>query len=234
MGVSALSRIVRNMRYAGPTPERAGRHDELPLLERERAGARQARERGDAHHADRQHGVERAGAQDRDDDHREQDRGHRQEEVEHAHDRGVGEAAREAAEEAERHPHRSADQHRDRAGEERDARAVDHAAQDVPAELVGAEGVGEGRRPELVRPALGQGILGGDPGSQDSHDAQHRQHDTRGEPGAVSSGPGRTSDHGREQSTWGDPGPQGGPAASRTPGVRPERRRSRRGTVVAR
>ena len=43
--------------------------------------------------------------------------------------------------------------------------------------------------PEPLRAALGQGILRGDPWSQDSDDGQHRQHDTRGEPGAVPSGP---------------------------------------------
>ena len=78
-----------------------------------------------------------------------------------------------------------AHEHRDGAGEERDPRAVDHAAQDVAAELVRAEGMGEGWRQEPVGPDLGQGIMGRDPGGEGSHDRQQGQDDTRGEPGGV-------------------------------------------------
>ena len=77
----------------GAHPERPGRDDELPLLEREGAGAGETRERGDAHHTDREHRVERSRTQNRDDNHCEQDGRDRQQEVEHAHDRRVGQSA---------------------------------------------------------------------------------------------------------------------------------------------
>src|SRR4029453_2147981 len=106
--------------------------------------------------------------------------------------------AGESPEESERYPRDRPDEHRHGAGEERDARPVDHAAQDVATELVGAERVGKGRRLELVGAVLSKGILGRNPGCQNSHGSQNRQHDTGDEPAPVAPGPSGTSNHGRK------------------------------------
>ena len=157
MGVSALSRIVRNIRYAGPTPSaRVATTKSRSLSESVLARVRRANdgmlttptasmalnEPGPRiammTMASRIAGTARTKSSTR-------------------MIAASVEAAREAAQEPERHPDRPADQHRHRAGEERDAGAVDDAAQDVPPELVGAEGVGEAT-------ATGTGPAGSGPG----------------------------------------------------------------------
>ena len=213
MGVRALSRIVRNMRYAGPTPSaRVATTNSRSLSERVLARVRRANEgmltTPTASIALNDPGPRIA--------------------MMTIASRMAGTASRKSStrmiaasasppakppEEAEWHAHGSADEHGDGAGEERDARPVDHAAQDVATELVGAERVGKGRRLELVRAVLDQWVLGRDPGCQDSHGSQNRQHDTGDEPGTVAPDPSGTSNHGREQSTGADPTPQGWPGA---------------------
>ena len=71
--------------------------------------------------------------------------GRREHRVGHARDQRVGPAADVAGEQADRHAERERDRHRDDAGQQRRARAVDHARQHVAADLVGAEPV-RGRR----------------------------------------------------------------------------------------
>jgi hypothetical protein len=144
MGVIAYEQNGPEHEVAGTDAERPGRHHELALLEREGAGAREARERGDAHDPDRQHGVERSRAQNGDDDHGEENCRYREEKIQHPHDPGVRRPSDEPAQEAQRDTHCRAHEHGDGPGEEGDPRPVDHPAQDVATELVRAEGMGEG------------------------------------------------------------------------------------------
>jgi hypothetical protein len=75
----------------------------------------------------------------------------RQEQVGHPHQRRVDGAARDAGDRADRHADEERHQHRRQADGERDAAAVEHAREDVLAEVVGAERMDRGRRVQARR-----------------------------------------------------------------------------------
>ena len=68
------------------------------------------------------------------------------------------------------------DADRDHADIEREVRAVHHAAQDVPAELVGAEGMGELRREQPLADGKLDGIEGRDDRGEDRDDDKQQDH----------------------------------------------------------
>ena len=108
--------------------------------------AHDAHEGGRVDDADRQHDVDERGAEHRGDRDRQQDRGEGEEDVHQQRERAVEPAAAVAGDQPEQHAERARDADRDHADLEGDARAVEQAAEDVAAELVGAEPVERGWR----------------------------------------------------------------------------------------
>jgi hypothetical protein len=137
--------------------EGARRLDEFLFAQREELGPDQARDRHPAEAADHEHdqdedadlGAERRLqrlAKEIDQDQQQRQLRQRQEQVGHPHQGGVDGAARNAGDGADRHADEHRHQHRRQADRERDAAAVEHAREDVLAEVVGAERMGERRR----------------------------------------------------------------------------------------
>ena len=124
---------------------------------------------GDEHYAYRQHGVDQARAEYAHDYDSQKDAREGQEYVHEPHENGIGVAAEVASEQ----PDDGAGDRRDGHGGEpccqRDPGAVDHAREDVAAELVLPEGMREARPRELALEVLGQGIVGRDERREDCH-----------------------------------------------------------------
>ena len=93
-------------------------------------------------------------------DHREDDRREREDEVGGAHDRSVHEPAEVAGDRPERAADRRGERDEQERQRERHARAVEDAAEDVAAELVGAEEVLPGRGLSAARTSCASGSYG--------------------------------------------------------------------------
>ena len=181
IGVRAFGSTWWRRRRSGRLP-RAGAGHELPLADGQHVGAHDPRELhppGGTHHED---DVEQARPQREDHAHGEQDVGDGQEHVHDPHDEGVGPAAEEAGEEAERHTDERGQRHRGEADPERDAATVEDAAQDVAAEMIGAERMlaQPARLPHRRPQPLEQHLLARVPGRQlrrqHRRTAHHQQH----------------------------------------------------------
>ena len=127
--------------------------------------------------AHRQHQVEEAGAQGRDDAHGQQHLGNGHEEVHAAHD-DVVQLGIVGGDDPQEAPGEDGDAHRQKADGQGVTAAVDQAAQHVPAQVVRAEGVlhaGRDHGPAGVLVVIAEGgeLLRED-GDQDKED-QHRQ-----------------------------------------------------------
>ena len=145
--------------------QRARRLHELALAHREHHPAHQPRVDGEAHDGDGDHGVAEPGAQPGHDGDGEEDEGEGHQDIGEPHDEGLDPATVVAGEEPEAHAH----QHRRRRGadprEQRDARAPDETAEEIAAELVGAERMpGRARRPEPARRVHRVGVGEREPG----------------------------------------------------------------------
>jgi hypothetical protein len=155
--------------------------DIVPPAHGKHLGAGEPRGIGPGAERDGQHHDRHRGADDADEGERQQEARHDLEGIDHAHQRLVGNPSGKAR----RKPHRKADrqrrQRRGEADEERGARAMHDAGQDVAAEPVGAErkgGIGEGRR---QRPAGDpQRIAGEEDGRQQR---EKREQDEDGKAG---------------------------------------------------
>src|SRR5207249_12208719 len=144
----------------GRRPETARRLDELLLAERQELGAHQARDRHPAQAPDdrddqdeyaslRAERLPQRVAEEVDDQQQQGEPRERQEHVGDAHQRVVDLAAHEPRRRANRGPDRDRDQHRRDPHGERDAASIEHARQQILAEVVGAERVAPGRALEL-------------------------------------------------------------------------------------
>jgi hypothetical protein len=120
--------------------------------------------------------VLRAGREDRGERERQQQRGERQEDVGDPHDHVVQPAAGGAGQDAERHADEGAEREHAEDDEQRRPRAVEHAREDVAAELVGAERMaapGRGQRVHRVRHGPGVGGMWRDERREDRQQEQH-------------------------------------------------------------
>ena len=122
-------------------------HDEIGLAQCQRLGTGQAGDGGPGGQGDGQHRMVEPRAHGRHEGQRQDQAGERQHHIGQAHQHGVDPAAEVARHHAHRQAqraHHHGDQHHD---EQRDAGAVQQAAEHVAAELVGAEPVaGAGRQ----------------------------------------------------------------------------------------
>ena len=147
-------------------PDEPGRVDVGLFANREHRASHQAGVARDRGHADRNHDVGDAGPQGGDDHEGEEDAGEGQHGIDNAHEDGVHRAPVVAGNEAQRGSQHGPDGDADEAEDERHAGTVDHTAEDVPAETVGAE-------PEVGRGSLagagdgGQRIVGCAEGCED-------------------------------------------------------------------
>ena len=128
-----------------------GEHEVVVPLAEDRA-AHQPREDRNLRDADRDHDLEHAGTEHRDDPDREQQAGDREHDVRQAHDHAVDDPADVARDRAEHHADREADRDRDDADQERVARAVEDPRELVAPLLVDPEPV-VGRRAGAAAPA---------------------------------------------------------------------------------
>ena len=138
---------------------RPGGQDVLGAHHLQRPAAHDPREAGHGGDADRDHRGERAGAEDRAEHDRQQQGREREQQVVGAHHDLAEPARRHRREDAERHPDHGGHAHRDEPHEQRRPRAHDDLAEDVTAELVGAEPVLRrgGEQPRASgRPASGR------------------------------------------------------------------------------
>jgi len=126
----------------------------------ERHGARGAGEDRHRDHADGDDDVLGVGAEDRHHRQREDDVGEAQHDVDGSHQQGLDPATPPGREDPERHADQEGDGDTADADAERRARADQDAAEDVAAELVGAEPMCGGRRAQGLREVLAEGILG--------------------------------------------------------------------------
>ena len=125
--------------------------------------------------ADGDHGVLQRGPEkrrQRDGQDQERDRQHG---VGDAADDGVDPAAAVARQQPDRHAEPERDRDRDDAGQQRGARAEDHAREEIAARFVGAEPVLQRGRLADRRPALLGRVVGRDQRREDGD--QHEQHD---------------------------------------------------------
>ncbi len=143
--------------------------DVLGVTDRQHEPADDARVRRPGDDDDRERGVREPASEHRRDHHGEDDRREGEDEVRAAHEHPV----RDAAEVARGRADDASDRHGEEDEDERDrdghARAVDHAAEDVAAELVRPEVVVERRR-QRRRKRLGQRIVGRDQRREDGDD----------------------------------------------------------------
>ena len=121
--------------------QRARGLDELAVADRQRLGADHARERRPADEADHEHQADEAGAEhpqhgEVQDRVRDGDQG-----VDQPRDGDVEPAAEVSGHDSQRDAQQRLQRHAGHADEERDAAAVDQAAEDVAAQVVGAEEV---------------------------------------------------------------------------------------------
>ena len=123
------------------TPIDARREHEVVVPLGEDRAAHQPREDRHLRHADRDHDLEDAGTEHRDDPDREQQAGDREHDVRQAHDHAVDDPADVARDRAEHHADREADRDRDDADQERVARAVEDPRELVAPLLVDSEPV---------------------------------------------------------------------------------------------
>jgi len=145
--------------------------------------AGQADEDGRRGDADRDHrigeaGAEKGGQRDRQDEER-----HREHGVGDAHEQAVDPAPGVAGEQPDGHAEGERDRDRDETGEERGAGTVDHARQDVPADLVGAEEVRRARRLAHQEEVGRLGTVGSEQGRKSCRRDEEQNHD-RAEDGA--------------------------------------------------
>ena len=146
------------------------------VLHHQRRAARQPREDRNGVDRDRDDRVGQAGAEHADDHDREQHARKGEQHVDQPHDHGVDAAADIARHDADRHADRHRERDREHAFDQRDARAVDDAREQVAAELVGAEPVLGRRRHQHVHQVVLVGIVGRDQRREDAAEHEH-QHD---------------------------------------------------------
>ena len=116
------------------------------LPDRQHLAPDQPDQAGDEHEAHRQDDVEHAVAPERDDGQREDQRWEGEGGVGQPHDHGVGAAAPVAGEQGQREGEGHGEGHDPGRGDQGVAGPVDHPAEEVPAEVVGAEPVLARRR----------------------------------------------------------------------------------------
>src|SRR6267378_4124311 len=119
----------------------AGRADVLRLAQRQHRAAHDARDGRHAPDTDGDRRVEHAGPEHGHDRQRQQQIREGEQDLDSAHEHGVDPAARETGERAQQQAAPERDEHREHAHQQRHARAVDHAGENVAPELVGAEQV---------------------------------------------------------------------------------------------
>ena len=124
--------------HDGPHADAAGGLHVGADLERERAAAHEAREHRHAEHGHGPDHVGHPGADHRHDRDRQQQAREREHDVAKPHDQQIRPAAAIAAQQPQRDPHHAAEQRRDEADGQRDARTPDDPAQDVAPVRVGA------------------------------------------------------------------------------------------------
>ena len=140
-----------------------------PHLQRHRA--RDAEDRRRVHQADHQRQGDGVAAGHRDQRHGDDDAGKGDQDVVGSGQQLVQPAADVAGEQPSSHPHDHAEQHGDHRGADRGARPVDAAAEQVAAQLVGAEPM-LGRR---KRQPVGDVLLDRIVGSQGARNQRHEQ-----------------------------------------------------------
>ena len=159
--------------------ERPRALDILRLLHREHGGADDAPVERDIDHGHRDHAVDEPRAQRRDNGDREQEVREGHQGVDRSHDELVDPASDEAGQEPAERAREGGQGRRRQPHHERNARAVQEAAQQVAAELVGAEGIpGREDGGEAARGVDGVGVSRSEPGRQhgeDSHDRDQAQ-----------------------------------------------------------
>src|SRR5215831_5925585 len=170
--------------------EGAAGHHELALADRHGLRPHHARVDGPAGDAEHDDHVDQARPQHG--DHREGEQHEREGEhhVHERHDRPVAAPAEVARREPQQHPDACRQAHRCHPHHQRDAAAVDHARQEVAADLVRAEQVlpraalhPRGRR-QPVADVDGEGIVGRDPGREDGGAYDQEENGGGGQPPA--------------------------------------------------
>ena len=122
-------------------PERPRGLDVLGLLHREHGGAHDAPVERNVDDGHRHHAVDEAGPEGRDDRDREEEVGEGHQGVDRAHDELIHPAAHEAGQQPADRARRGGERGGGETHHQRGARAVEQPAQEVAAELVGAEQV---------------------------------------------------------------------------------------------
>jgi len=150
------------------------------LADRQRLAAPPRRELRPVEQRDDEDDVGEARPDGGGDRERDQHAGQRQRQVGDAHDRIVDATAGHRRDDAEQHADQHRRGHRADADDERDAAAVDHAAQHVAAERVGAHQVGGDRRRQQVGEVLlvrvvGRHHVGEQRGADHQHEERGRQ-----------------------------------------------------------
>ena len=160
--------------------DRLGRLHVVVLLRRQHGAAHDARVAGNDHHGDGDHRVRRIRSQDRDDRQGQHQARDRLDGVHHALQDQIHPPLAIAADQADEHARRRPDADREQSHPQRDPAAVDDAAEDVAADVVGAERViAAGRRQSNVG-LRGQRVVRrqhvGEERGEHEHSDQRRRH----------------------------------------------------------
>ena len=157
-------------------PEQACGLHVLRFADRENEPAHDSRVGRPRDDDDRQSRIPEPRAEHGGNDHRENDRRKREEEVGRTHERAVGKPTEVAGDAADNRTDEGGEDHRDTRNRQRSTGAVENAAQHVAPEFVGAEQVMIGRSLQ-GREYLVERIRGRDEGSEDrDHDPRKSDH----------------------------------------------------------
>ncbi len=176
---------------ACPRPGADGRFDITRFTDAQHLAARDAGKDGRVGDAKDEDNVDQAAAQDGGDDDYEQEVGEGQHQVDNRHNDRVHPPAYVAGDGPKDHSQTGCDQHTEKANRQRDPGTIDEAAEQVAAQVVGAQGVfptafgAPNRRHLGCAQVLFQRIIGGNERGEKCRKDHHQEHQQADEAAAV-------------------------------------------------